>query len=161
LTERKPSGIRPEDWIERQIREATERGEFDDLPGAGKPIANLDRPFTAERWALDWVQREGGDLEAMLPPLLALRKERAKLLASLAEVPTESMLREVVLDFNHRLLHQYRNPNPGPLVAVGVLDLDETVDTWRALRPQPTPQPDPEPQPRSRRRRWWRRNGDG
>ncbi|MEV0587999.1 DUF1992 domain-containing protein [Nonomuraea sp. NPDC050310] len=25
-------------WIDRQIREATERGEFDNLPGTGKPI---------------------------------------------------------------------------------------------------------------------------
>jgi DnaJ-like protein len=156
VTERKPPRLRPENWIERQIREATERGAFDNLPGAGKPIPDLDRPFTAERWALDWVQREGGDPASMLPPLLALRKERAQLLASLAEVPNESMLRETVLDFNRRLLDQYRRPNPGPLVAVGVLDLEETLADWRSRRPQPVPKP---PQPRSRRRRWWRRSG--
>jgi hypothetical protein len=48
MTERKPPGMRYEDWIERQIREAQERGAFDDLPGAGKPIPGLDRPFTAQ-----------------------------------------------------------------------------------------------------------------
>lgn len=30
-----------ESWIDRQIREAQERGEFDDLPGAGEPIKGL------------------------------------------------------------------------------------------------------------------------
>ena len=37
-----------ESWVERQIREATERGEFDNLPGQGEPIKGLngreDRP---------------------------------------------------------------------------------------------------------------------
>ena len=146
-----------ENWIDRQIREATERGDFDDLPGAGKPIPNLDRPFTAEQWAADWVQREGGDLSAMLPPLLALRKERSRLLALLAEVPTEALLRETVTDFNRRLLEQYRRPQSGPVVPVGVLDVEDTVTAWRSLRPEPAP-PTPAPQSaRSRsRRRWWR-----
>ncbi len=33
-----------ENWespVERAIREAQERGEFDNLPGAGKPLRNL------------------------------------------------------------------------------------------------------------------------
>ena len=30
--------------VERLIREAQERGEFDNLPGAGKPIEGLDKP---------------------------------------------------------------------------------------------------------------------
>ena len=43
MTERKPPGIGFQTWVERQIREAMERGEFDDLSGAGKPIADLDK----------------------------------------------------------------------------------------------------------------------
>jgi hypothetical protein len=38
MTERKPPGMSFESWVDKQIREATERGEFDGLPGAGKPI---------------------------------------------------------------------------------------------------------------------------
>jgi hypothetical protein len=30
-----------ESWVDRQIREAIERGEFDNLPGQGKPIKGL------------------------------------------------------------------------------------------------------------------------
>ena len=153
---RKPPGMRYETWIERQVREAQERGAFDNLPGAGKPLRNLDAPFTAERWARDWVEREGGDLVGMLPPLLRLRKERAALLASLADVTSEVVLREVVKDFNHRLLDQYRRPIEGPLVAVGVLDAEETVAAWREVR-TPPPAPEPAPLPARRRWTWWRR----
>jgi hypothetical protein len=159
VTERKPPGVRHEDWIERQIREAQERGAFDDLPGAGKPIPGLDRPFTAETWAVDWIRREGGDLGAILSPLLALRRERAALLASLDQLPTEAAVRTVVADFNHRLLEEYRKPQNGPFVPVGVVDAGETVEAWRALRPAVVPaaaEAVPPPEPR-RRRRWWRR----
>ena len=151
MTGRKPP---PESWVDRQIREATERGAFDDLPGAGKPIPGLDRPFTAERWAVDRVQREGGDLTALLPPLLALRRERAALLGALERVPSETALGTIVDDFNRRLLDQYRRPAEGPLVAVGVLDLEQTLELWREARagravPEPAVALDPP------RRRFW------
>ena len=38
MTDRKPPGVGFQTWVERQIREAMERGEFDNLPGKGKPI---------------------------------------------------------------------------------------------------------------------------
>ena len=153
LTERKPPWMRHETWIDRQIREAQERGDFHNLAGTGKPLPNLNRPFTAERWAMDWVTREGGDLRGLLPPLLALRKERTELLASLAQVPSEALVRDAVADFNRRLLDQYRRPAEGPLIAVGVLDVEETVAAWQELRPVPEPVTEPAPTPR--RPRWW------
>jgi hypothetical protein len=162
LIERKPPGISHEDWIERQIREARERGAFDHLRGMGKPIANLGRPFTAQTWALDYIQREGGDLAALLPPMLALRKERAAILASLADLPYENVVRVTVEDFNHRLLDQYRRPMDGPLIAVGVLDMDDTLAAWRTARPagraerEPEPEAEPSPAPPPKRR-WWQR----
>jgi hypothetical protein len=149
--------MRNETWIDRQIREAQDRGDFDGLAGTGKPIPNLDRPFTAERWAVDWVQRAGGDLRGLLPPLLALRRERSELLASLARVPSEALLRATVTDFNQRLLDQYRRPADGPLIAVGVLDVEETLAAWRQARPAPEPAPAPEAKPARRWSRWWRR----
>src|SRR4029453_5950529 len=124
------------------------------LPGAGKPIPGLGRPFTAERWAVEWIRREGGEVSAILPPPLLFRRERASLLSSLAEFPSETVLRETVVDFNRRLLDQYRRPMDGPLIAVGVLDVEETVAAWRATRP---PRPRPPPAAPPPRRRWWRR----
>jgi hypothetical protein len=51
-------GAYPEPWIERLIREASEDGEFDDVPGHGKPIPHLDRRFEPSWWARTWVARE-------------------------------------------------------------------------------------------------------
>jgi DnaJ family protein C protein 28 len=46
---RKYYGKRFEDYVSEQIREAMERGEFDNLPGAGKPL-NLDiDPYAGDK----------------------------------------------------------------------------------------------------------------
>jgi hypothetical protein len=37
-----------EGHVEQMIREAQERGEFDDLPGAGKPLDLTDNPYAGE-----------------------------------------------------------------------------------------------------------------
>jgi hypothetical protein len=58
MTERKPPGIGFQTWVERQIREAMERGEFDNLPGAGKPIADLDKPHDELWWIKQKLRRE-------------------------------------------------------------------------------------------------------
>ena len=58
MTERKPPGVSWESWIERQIREAQERGEFDNLPGAGKPIEGLEGPHDELWWLKRMLERE-------------------------------------------------------------------------------------------------------
>jgi hypothetical protein len=42
---------------ERLIREAIESGEFDDLPGAGKPLPGAGSPDDELWWVREWVQR--------------------------------------------------------------------------------------------------------
>src|SRR3954454_18167540 len=83
VTERKPPGVSWETWIDRQVREGMERGDFDDLPGHGKPISGLDRPRDELWWVKDKLRREG---VSYLPPTLAVRKDledaRAAILAS-------------------------------------------------------------------------------
>ena len=151
---RKPFGTSFEDWVERQVREAHERGDFANLPGAGKPLAGLDREFSAEQWAADKARREGFDVSAMLPPPLALRREREVLVRDVHQLGSERAVREVVTDFNDRVRELYRRPADGPLVVVGLLDAEALVERWRASRPAPVEAPAaPEP----RRRRWWRR----
>src|SRR5262245_3329060 len=59
-------------WVDLQIRQAMERGDFDDLPGAGKPISDLGAHHDPNWWIKKLVEREHVTL---LPPSLALRKE--------------------------------------------------------------------------------------
>jgi hypothetical protein len=42
---------------ERLIREAMEAGEFDDLPGAGKPLPGAGVPDDDLWWVRDWLTR--------------------------------------------------------------------------------------------------------
>ncbi len=72
MTERKPPGTSCETWIEAQIRVAAEEGAFDNLPGAGKPLPNLDQDFDLNVWVRQLVQREQLSISSMLPPSLEL-----------------------------------------------------------------------------------------
>ncbi len=53
-TEPDSSYIEP---VERSIREAIARGDFDHLPGAGKPLPDLDRPYDPGWWARRVVEQ--------------------------------------------------------------------------------------------------------
>lgn len=157
MTARKPWEVPFEDWVDRQVREPQERGAFDDLPGAGKPIPELDKPWDPERWASDWVKREGGDLTAALPPALQLRRERERLLAALPAVASEPAVRDRVDDFNTQVRELYRRPMTGPLIAVGLLDVEDTVARWRSVRPPEPGAAEPPTTASGSRWPWWAR----
>lgn len=52
--------------VERMIEAARERGEFDGLPGLGKPIPDLDVPHDEMWWVRKWLEREELDPAAEL-----------------------------------------------------------------------------------------------
>ncbi len=43
--------------VERLIRDAMERGEFDDLPGEGEPLAGAGTPDDEYWWVREWLRR--------------------------------------------------------------------------------------------------------
>lgn len=45
------------DFVEEQIRLATERGDFDNLPGSGKPIEGLSSTYDPNWWAREFLKR--------------------------------------------------------------------------------------------------------
>jgi hypothetical protein len=158
MTERKPTGMSFETWVDQQITRARERGAFDDLAGAGKPLPRREREETTYDWALEWARREnGGELTGMLPTGLQLRKEREELPRVVAGLSSESAVRAVVEAHNARVDQYYRRPVEGIWVPVGMADAEEVVAEWRRTRPA-TPPPAPSPTaPAPARRRWWRR----
>jgi Domain of unknown function (DUF1992) len=48
-----------ESSIDRQLREATERGEFDNLAGVGKPLPGHGSDYAEDWWVKEWLEREG------------------------------------------------------------------------------------------------------
>jgi Domain of unknown function (DUF1992) len=162
MTERKPPGMNFTSWIDQQIQEAQDRGAFDDLPGAGKPLPR--RPDDdGLGWIREKLEREGVPADELLPPPLKLRKERARLVAAVQDFGSEQEVRDAVSDLNRRIAEWRRIP-VGPPVFVPLLDCDEMISRWRAANPmaaRPASRPDTpaETTARPTRRPWRRKTG--
>jgi hypothetical protein len=128
VTERKPPGVGFETWVERQIREAAERGEFDNLPGAGKPIADLDAPHDELWWIKQKLRREN---LSYLPPTIALRKAAEDALETASQAGSEAEVRRIVGDINRRILEGNRKAASGPPLNLAPFDVERVVRSWR------------------------------
>ncbi|AFA73335.1 protein of unknown function DUF1992 [Gordonia polyisoprenivorans VH2] len=126
---------RHESRVEKMIREATERGEFDNLPGMGKPLnlSGLDDP---DWWAKQKIRDEDLDSAALLPPTLQLRKERDTFPESLRGIADEGVVRTILTDFNTRVKQDRLRPSVGPAshLVCRTVDVEEMIDRWRLLR---------------------------
>ena len=129
MTDRKPPGIRWESWVDRQVREARERGEFDDLPGAGKPLPDLDSARDEMWWVKRLIQREQ---ISVTPPALAVRKALEDARVAIAEQTSEDAVRRIAEEINARIRRLNRVAHSGPPSTLMPLDVDEVVERWRA-----------------------------
>jgi hypothetical protein len=134
MTERKPPGIGFQTWVERQIREAMERGEFDNLPGAGKPIPDLDKPHDELWWVKQKLRREH---LSYLPPTLALRKEAEDALAAALQARSERQVRRILTAINRKIAEGNRTAASGPPLNLTPYDVDRVVGDWRQRQPPP------------------------
>jgi Domain of unknown function (DUF1992) len=124
--------MRYESWVERQIREAIERGEFDNLPGAGRPLPGINGREDENWWVTSLLERE--QLPMPLPTSLALRREVADLPQTLADVPDEQTVRDIIEDLNRRIRDSHRRRVDGPPIVVKPVDVEQTVIDWRRSR---------------------------
>jgi len=117
---RKPLAEPFESFVERQIREAREAGELDDLPGQGRPLAGLDDPPDEMWWVKEKMRRE--DL-SFVPDSIAVRRELEALLDALPRLPEpEARERLVALDARIRKLNA--TITSGPPTTVPPLDVE-------------------------------------
>jgi hypothetical protein len=157
MTDRKPTGMSFRTWIDRQIDDAAERGAFDNLEGAGKPLPKRTEDDDGQAWLLDYLRREGVSTEVLLPPPLRLRKEAAVLAEVAPGLPAEDDVRAAVAELNERIMEWRRLPL-GPPVFVPLVDEDAMVTAWRAARPAPAQAPEsPVSEEPARPGHWWRR----
>jgi hypothetical protein len=128
MTDRRPPGVGFGTWVERQIREAAERGEFDNLPGAGKPIVDLDKPHDELWWVKDKLRREN---LSYLPPTIVLRREAEDALAAAYEARSEAEARRILADINRKITDGNRKAAEGPPLNLMPFDTERVVRTWR------------------------------
>jgi hypothetical protein len=119
-------------WVDLQIQQAMERGAFDNLPGAGKPLGDLGSPYDRDWWLKKLIERE--QITGVLPAALQLRKDDATLEAELDRETAESVVRKLVEEFNRRIIEARRQLQGGPPVVTKTRDVDAEVQRWRERR---------------------------
>ena len=156
MTERKPPGMSFETWVDTQISQGLARGDFDGLEGAGKPLSRAALDETGYEWVVAKARRENLDLLGMLPPGLALRKERDDLPRRAEALPSEAAVRALAEDYDDRVRAFWRRPQESRWSPVpGLCDVEALVAGWRQSRPAPEPPAPPPAVPP--RLPWWRR----
>lgn len=119
--------------IDRQLREATERGEFQNLKGSGKPLSDHGREYDDDWWVKDWLEREGATA-GVIPPTLSLRRDVDDLELKVDRLRTEREVRDHVAELNERIGKARVGLMDGPPVVLPPRDADAVVAGWRERR---------------------------
>ena len=158
---------------ESAIDKAVRRGDFDNLPGMGKPLKGLHSSEDPDWWIKQKLDAE--DISGVAPAAFQLRKESAVLEDTLDAFAKESDVRDYLTGFNARVREAVLDLRTGPPVFTPPRDIDAEVVSWRqrrtALRaaaeaaaadsaaaedPAPAEEHIDPDQPGRRRPRWWR-----
>jgi len=127
-----PSMEQHAQYVEIQIQQAMRRGDFDDLPGAGKPLRNLDQVHDPDWWIRQKIENER--ITGLAPPALTLRTESEGLEARIDAMYSETAVRELLGEFNTRVIEARRQLKGGPPVVTPTRDVEAEIDGWRARR---------------------------
>ncbi len=129
--------------IEKQIREAIDRGEFEHLAGAGKPLDLSENPFTLAEWRLaykilqdaglapDWIEQDKG-IRRELSALTAWFEQQArwqrKRRARMKSLALEKMIveREYLARVREQTIAEYRERAAA---------LNKVIDTFNLKAP--------------------------
>jgi hypothetical protein len=97
------AGILPgyEKIVEQRIKEALERGEFDNLPGKGKPLRLEDDSHVPEELRLAYKLLKNADC---LPPELLEKKEILQMEDMLAKLPDEKERYKLIKKINFKIM---------------------------------------------------------
>src|SRR6476661_7809712 len=134
------------------VRDAMAQGKFDNLKYAGKPIPGLGDSYDPDGWVKGLIQRE--NISGLGPAAILLRAEDAELDAKLDAQYTEQQVRDVVADFNRRVVDARRQLQGGPPVITKTRDVDGEVERWRSRRAVQVDEAAAAPEPE---RPWWKR----
>lgn len=115
-------------YAEVALEQAIRRGDFDDLPGSGKPLTDLHHRHDPDWWIRRKIERE--QLTGLGPPALTLRTEDAGMDERLDAARTEQEVRGILDDFNRRVIEARRQLLGGPPVVTWTRDLAAELQRW-------------------------------
>lgn len=157
-----PGSMSPEErsrYVDVVVDQAMRRGEFDNLPLHGKPIPGLTGTHDPDWWVKGLIERE--NITGVLPSA-QLRKDDAELDDRLDLEAMEQRVREIITDFNARVVDARRQLRGGPPVVTPTRDVDEEVRRWEERRAarraaSATPVTTAQREPKARGNKpWWK-----
>jgi len=98
--------------VEQRIREALERGEFDNLPGQGEPLNLEDDSNVPEDLRLAYRILKNADC---LPPELELKKEIRQMEDLLENIPDEREKYRQIKKINYKIMQLNMMGHKSPL----------------------------------------------
>ena len=119
---------------EARIRRAQQNGDFDNLPGLGRPLESLDDPPDELWWVKEKLKREKLSL---LPPSLAIRLDIEQTLTRIWTLATAAAVRQTVDALNERIRKANFAIGWGPPSTTMPLEPDEILAQWQERRSKP------------------------
>jgi hypothetical protein len=134
MARRKPPGVSWDSWIDQSIREAQEQGQFDELPGAGKPLPDQGAGYDPDWWVKSLIEREN---LSILPPALAIRGKVERELRRIGMLRREADVRSALEALNEEIARTNRTVAEGPATGTAQIDIDRFVERWRGDQTTP------------------------
>lgn len=147
--------------VESAVDRAVKRGDFDDLPGLGRPLKGLGNSEDPDWWIKQKMDQE--NISGVAPAAFQLRKENAVLEDTLDVFDREADVRDYLAGFNERVRAAVMDLREGPPIFTPPRDVDREVAAWRRRRAPSEPRSEDDAAPERQRRgddgpprRWWR-----
>ena len=114
-----------QDIIEKKIKEAQEKGEFDNLPGKGKPLTLDDDSSVPEDLRLAYKILKNADC---LPPEIELKKEIRQMEDILADIPDEEERYRLIKKINLKITKLNMMGRGSPLLEAEQVYYGKVID---------------------------------
>ena len=111
--------------IEKRIKDAQKRGEFDDLPGTGEPLKLEDDSQIPEELRLAYKILKNADC---LPPELELKKEIRQMEDMLENIPDEKEKYRQIKKINYKIMQLNIMGKKSPLLGETEIYYPKLVD---------------------------------
>ena len=111
--------------IEKRIKDAQKRGEFDDLPGTGEPLKLEDDSQIPEELRLAYKILKNADC---LPPELELKKEIRQMEDMLENIPDEKEKYRQIKKINYKIMQLNIMGKKSPLLEETEIYYPKLVD---------------------------------
>jgi hypothetical protein len=113
--------------VERKIQEAMERGEFDNLPGQGKPLLLEEDSHIPEELRVAYKILKNADC---LPPELEAKKEIRQMEDLLANIPDEKERYKLIKKINYMIMRLNMMGKRSPLFEERQIYYKKLVDKF-------------------------------